>query len=194
METVIPRTGTADGCTSALRTAVSVPSNKTGWVAVAGDLVASSSTARAGASSPQLLTRAEYLLTLSSDYCFTETNHSHSRRLETSGAAAAEALALAGPAGATSAVGLAAARMVEARNGWRRVSEADGGADASVEAFEAGDPDRNRQRRLSHDQEAEETAEETYRTELAAALLSCGDTACLRDALVRSMPPSSSLA
>ena len=170
---------------------MSVPSNKTGWVAVAGDLVASTSATGAGASAPQLLTRAEYLLMLTSDYCFTETNHSHSRRLETSGAAAAEALALAGPAGATSAVGLAATRMVEARNGWRRVSEADGGADASVEAFEAGDPDRNRQRRLSHDQEAEETAEETYRTELAAALLSCGDTACLRDALVRSMPPSS---
>ena len=190
METVIPRTGTADGCTSALRTAVSVPSNKTGWVAVAGDLVASTSATGAGASALQLLTRAEYLLTLSSDYCFTETNHSHSRRLETSGAAAAEALALAGPAGATSAAGLAAARMVEARNAWRRVSEADGGVDATVEVFEAEDPDRNRQRRLSHDQGAQAMAEETYRTELAAALLSCADTACIRDALVRSLPPS----
>ena len=191
METVIPRTGTADGCTSALRTAVSAPSNKTGWVAVASDLVASTSATGAGASAPQLLTRAEYLLMLTSDYCFTETNHSHSRRLETSGAAAAEALALAGPAGATSAAGLAAARMVEARNGWRRVSEADGGVDATVEVFEAEDPDRDRQRRLSHDQGGEAMAEETYRTELAAALLSCADTACIRDALVRSMPPSS---
>ena len=71
METVIPRTGTADGCTSALRTAVSVPSIKTGWVAVASDLVASTSATGAGASAPQLLTRAEYLLMLTSDYCFT---------------------------------------------------------------------------------------------------------------------------
>lgn len=98
VETVVPRTGTANGCTAALRTAVSVPSNKTGWVAVAGDLEASTSATGAGASAPQLLTRAEYLLMLTSDYCFTETNQSHSRRLEMSDAAAAEALALAGPA------------------------------------------------------------------------------------------------
>ena len=191
VETVVPRTGTANGCTSALRTAVSVPSNKTGWVAVAGDLEASTSATGAGASAPQLLTRAEYLLMLTSDYCFTETNQSHSRRLEMSDAAAAEALALAGPAGATSAAGLAAARMVEAQNAWRRVSEADGGVDATVEVFEAEDPDRTRQRRLSHDQEGDELAEEAYRAELAAALLSCADTACIRDALVRSLPPSS---
>ena len=194
METVIPRTGTADGCTSALRTAVSAPSNKTGWVAVASDLVASTSATGAGASAPQLLTRAEYLLMLTSDYCFTETNHSHSRRLETSGAAAAEALALAGPAGATSAAGLAAARMVEARNAWRRVSEADGGVrgvgDAAVEVSEAEAPHGALRRRLAHDQAGEELAEEAYRNELAAALLSCADTACIRDALVRSMPPS----
>ena len=177
--------------TAALRTAVSVPSNKTGWVAVAGDLEASTSATGAGASAPQLLTRAEYLLMLTSDYCFTETNQSHSRRLEMSDAAAAEALALAGPAGATSAAGMAAARMVEAQNAWRRVSEADGGVDATVEVFEAEDPDRTRQRRLSHGQEGDEMAEEAYRAELAAALLSCADTACIQDALVRSLPPSS---
>lgn len=196
VETVVPRTGTANGCTSALDAAVSLPSNKTGWVAVAGGLVASTSTARAGASSPQLLTRAEYLLMLSSDYCFTETNHSHSRRLETSdaAAAAAEAVAFAAPAGLTTAAGLAAAGTVEARSGRRRVLEADGGGrgvgDAAVEVSEAEDPDGALRRRLAQDQDGEDLAEEAYRAELAAALLSCADTACIRDALVRSLPPS----
>ena len=200
VETVVPRTGMANGCTSALDAAVSLPSNKTGWVAVAGDLVASSSTARAGASSPQLLTRAEYLLTLSSDYCFTETSHSHSRRLQTSdaaaaAAAAAEAVALAATASVTATAGLAAAGTVEARGGRTRVSEADGGVrgvgDAAVEVSEAEAPHGTLRRRLAHDQAGEELAEEAYRNELAAALLSCADTACIRDALVRSLPPSS---
>ena len=75
------------------------------------------------------------------------------------------------------------------------MSEADGGVrgvgDAAVEVSEAEAPHGALRRRLAHDQAGEELAEEAYRNELAAALLSCADTACIRDALVRSLPPSS---
>ena len=154
VETVIPRTGTANGCTSAFGPALSVASNKTGWVAVAGDVVAGGDAGAdaTGTSAPQLLTRAEYQLMLASDYCATEIGHSRSRRLETRDATAAEAGTwAAAPAGVTTARAL--------------------------------------QRQLAHDPEGEAAEVKRYQDDLAAALLSCADTACIRDALVRSLPP-----
>ena len=154
VETVIPRTGTTNGCTSAFGPALSVASNKTGWVAVAGDVVAGGDAGAdaTGTSAPQLLTRAEYQLMLASDYCATEIGHSRSRRLETRDATAAEAGTwAAAPAGVTTARAL--------------------------------------QRQLAHDPEGEAAEVKRYQDDLAAALLSCADTACIRDALVRSLPP-----